>query len=162
VSAKVYVVTGQHATQAWTNAEGSSATNNLTTTSLTTTANGSLLFAVGTEWNALGAGGSGPTSSDLTYDSASYSGAVDAISGYKAVTTSGTAATANLDAAGASAAVWNYCLLEVVAAAGGAAGQPTTRRLSLCDHAGPGRAAGNMGIRIASHDETLRYGRRAA
>lgn len=112
VSCKLYVVTGQHASPIGNVVEGDSATNNLTTSAITTTV-GSLAFFAGNDWNTNGT----PGSSDLTPDAANYSGQVSVISGYKTAGTTST--TANLDAGGAGAAAWNYVGLEILAAAGG-------------------------------------------
>jgi hypothetical protein len=60
--------------------EGGSATNNLTTTSVTPGANG-LLVCVDCDFNALGVF---QASSDLTQDTATYAGAISVCSGYKA------------------------------------------------------------------------------
>lgn len=120
ISVKIYVVTGQHATPAGGVNEGSSTTNNLTTGAVTTTGNNSLVFIAGTEWNARGL----PTSSDLTADAADYPASLDVISGYKAVATSGTAATGNLDAGSTTAAAWNWVGLEILAAAAATTSAP--------------------------------------
>jgi hypothetical protein len=101
-SAKAYVLTGVDATTPFDTVgasnEGGSATNNLTTSSVTPGANG-LLIACDTDWNTLGAF---EASSDLTQDTATYPSAISVCSGYKAVT-SGVGATANLNAAGTGA-----------------------------------------------------------
>lgn len=113
VSCKVYVATGVDVggtavdTTGAAN-RGTSTTNNLTTDSVTPGATG-LVFANGTDWNVLGI----PTSSDLdgedspgTEDGATYA-SVSVVSGFKACT-SGVGVTANLDAAGAAAADWQW------------------------------------------------------
>lgn len=103
--------------------EGTSSTDNLTTTSVTPGADG-VLVAAGCEWNTKGA----CTSSDLKgVDSiagsnhAEYAGAIDVIDGWK-VCTSGVGVTGNLDAGGASPQ-WKWCQIIVRATAGGAAAQ---------------------------------------
>lgn len=116
LSAKVYVVTGQNASPIGTNGEGSSGTNNLSAAAYTSTVNNSRAFGAATDWNALGAGSTNPTSTDSGSPGATYSGQIDALSVYKAAdtATSGTAVTLNFDAAGASAPLWNWCALEIV------------------------------------------------
>lgn len=107
-SARCYVVTGADVNgtpvdSVTASNEGSDSANNLTTTSITAGMNG-LLFAVGTDYNALGA----PTSSDLTADPQNYAGAISMIDGYKFVA-GGASVNANLDASGSSAAIWKWC-----------------------------------------------------
>lgn len=118
MSAKVYVVTGADVdgtpvdTVGASN-EGGSNSNNLTTSSITPGANG-LLFAADADWNALG---TFQSSSNLTQNTAHYSGLVSVCDGYRTVT-SGVAATANLNAAGTSAAQHKWCQIVVREAAG--------------------------------------------
>lgn len=119
-SIKLYVVTGVDlggtpVDTVGANNEGGSATNNLTTTSITPGANG-LLVACDCDWSALGVF---QTSADLTQDTATFAD-ISVCSGYKAVT-SGVGATANLDAAGAGAAQHKWCQIVVREAAGGGA-----------------------------------------
>lgn len=95
-SAKLYVKTsvdvdGTPIDTVGANNEGGSTANPLTTTSVTPGATGQLT-AVTTEWQQLGL----LTSSDLTLDTADYTGAISVASGYKACT-SGVGVTANLD-----------------------------------------------------------------
>jgi hypothetical protein len=103
--------------------EGGSATNNLTTTSITPGANG-LLIACDTDWFTLGVF----TSSDLTIDTADYAGAISVCSGYKTCT-SGVGVTANLNAGGTATAQHKWTQI-VVREAGGAAtkAMPVFRR----------------------------------
>lgn len=121
VSIKAYVLTGGDATTPTDTVgaanEGGSSTNSMTTTSITPGADG-LLFVCGTDWQALGGGTTAPTSSDLTKDAATYTGAIDAISGYKA-TANGVGVTANLDAAGTGTPQWKWVQANVRQAAAG-------------------------------------------
>jgi hypothetical protein len=120
-SAKLYVFTGVDVDgtpvdTVGANNEGTTFTNDMTTSSLTPGATG-LLVAVDTEWNQLGA----ITSSDLTIDAATYASAIDVASGYK-VCTSGIGVTGNLNAGGTSSAVHKWCQIIVREAAGGGGG----------------------------------------
>ena len=109
VSCKVYVITGADtADVVGSISEGSSGTNNLTTTGFTAETLG-LIFGVGNDWNALGS----PTSSDLTYDSYHNGAFGSGTSGYKTITTTGGTTTTNLDAGGSGAANWNWVNLEI-------------------------------------------------
>ena len=113
--AKVYVLTGADTTTPLdTSNEGSSTTNNLTTTSITAAGNG-LFFAVGNDWNARGA----PTSADLTVDSYHNGSIGSATSGYKTVS-AGTV-NGNLDGSGGAACDWNW-ISFIIKEAGGAGG----------------------------------------
>lgn len=132
VSAKLYVVTGVDVggtpvdTVSAAN-EGGSATNNLTTTSVTPGANG-LLFVCDTEWNALG---NFEASSNLTEDKATYTG-ISVDSGYRTCS-SGVGVTANLNAFGAAAAQHKWCQVVVrEAAAGGATVRPRSLLTTGC------------------------------
>lgn len=116
-SVKLYVLTGVDVDgtpvdTVGANNEGGSGTNNLTTTSITPGADG-LLLCSDTDWNALGAF---QASSDLTQDTAHYTGEISVCSGYK-VTTSGVGVTGNLNAAGGSAAQHKWTQVTVRAAA---------------------------------------------
>lgn len=116
ISAKLYIVTGQNASNPiGTVGEGSSAVNNLSASAYTSTVNNSRAFGAATDWSALGAGTTAPTSSD-TGSGATYSGQIDALSVYKAANTasSGTAVTLNFDASGTGTPAWNWCALEIV------------------------------------------------
>lgn len=115
--AKAYVVDNPDPSPIGNVAENSSTTNNLTASGLTTTQANSYVFYVGEDWNALGS----PTSSDLTNDPAHIASTISGIFGYKSAVSAG-AVTANLDAAGAGAADWNWGALEVKTAAGGGGG----------------------------------------
>ena len=109
VSCKVYVITGADtADVAGSISEGSSGTNNLTTTGFTAETLG-LIFGVGNDWNALGS----PTSSDLTYDSYHNGAFGSGTSGYKTITTTGGTTTTNLDAGGSGTADWNWVNFEI-------------------------------------------------
>lgn len=114
VSAKVYVITGQHAAPIPTTGEGSSTTNNLTASIFTSAHANSLALVAATDWNANGT----PTSSDLTLDTFNHAGVLSGLSGYKSLGTAG-AETANLDAAGTAAAEWNWCAVEIREAVSG-------------------------------------------
>lgn len=113
ISAKCYVLTGVDVdgtpvdTVGASN-EGGSTTNSMTTTSITPGATG-LLIVSDCEWNQLGAF---QASSDLTQDTADYSGEISACSGYKTCA-SGVGVTANLNAAGTSAAQHKWCQIVV-------------------------------------------------
>lgn len=109
MSAVCYVVTGQNASPIGANGENNSTTNAITPSVLTSTGANSLLFVSAIDWNANGA----PTSSDLTANAANYSGLISVISGYKVLGAAG-AQTANLDAAGTSAAAWTWVALEIL------------------------------------------------
>lgn len=113
LSAKCYVVTGADISgtvidTVGANNEGGSGTNNLTTTSLTPGADG-ILFAGSCEWNALGAF---EASSNLTQDTANYSGEISVCDGYRTVS-NGVGATANLNAAGSGTAQHKWCQIIV-------------------------------------------------
>lgn len=104
--------------------EGGSGTNNLTTTSITPGATG-LLFCGDTDFNQLGVF----TSSDLTIDTADYSGEISVVSGYKACT-SGVGVTGNLNAGGTSTAQHKWCQIVVREAAGAATVRPRSLLLT--------------------------------
>lgn len=111
-SASCYVLTGVDVNgtpvdTVGVNNEGGSATNNLTTTSITAGATG-LLVCCDTDWNQLGLF----TSSDLTIDTADYSTAISVCSGYKAVS-SGASVNGNLNAGGTAAAQHKWCQVVV-------------------------------------------------
>lgn len=117
ISAKVYVVTGADiggtpVDTVGANNEGGSGTNNLTTTSITPGATG-LLMVSDCDWNQQGVF---DASSDLTEDSADYSGQISVDSGYKACT-SGVGVTANLNAGGAGTPQHKWCQIVVRQAA---------------------------------------------
>jgi hypothetical protein len=113
-SMKVYVVTGGDiGTPVGGSAEGSSTTNNLTTTGLTTVRDSSLGFVAGSEWNVLGT----PTSADTTFDGFTAPTWISGGSGYKALSTAGSSATFNLDAGGTAAAAWDWVSAEIKAGA---------------------------------------------
>lgn len=112
---KVWVITGHDLTTPnGAKLDNKTATtNNLTTTAYTSTAANTLGFVAGNEWQARGT----PTSSDLTSSDPFDAAGIDSgISGNKAVVSSGSSVTFNLDAAGTSVAAWNYCTLEIVPA----------------------------------------------
>lgn len=108
-SAKCYVLTGGDTTgtpfdSITANNEGTSGTNSFSTTSITPGATG-LLVVSDCEWNELGVF---DASSDLTQDTADYSGEISVDSGYK-VCTSGVGVTANLNAAGSGTPQHKWC-----------------------------------------------------
>jgi hypothetical protein len=112
ISTKVYVLTGAntvsplgHSTQ------GSSVTNNLTTTSFTSTVDNSLGFVAANEWSGLGT----PSSSDTTNDPFTITtpAADSGISGYKTISTANSTVTFNLDAFGTANAAWNWVSFEI-------------------------------------------------
>lgn len=115
-SFKVYVLTGVDVdgtpvdTVGASN-EGGSATNNLTTTSVTPGASG-LLVVCDTDWNAAG----NLASSDLTVDTTTFATEISVCSGYKTCT-AGVGVTGNLDAGGAGAVQHKWCQIVVRAAA---------------------------------------------
>lgn len=113
MSAKVYVVSGEHATTPiGANGEGSSTTNNLSPTLFTATGAGRAFYC-GTDWNQRGL----PVSTD-TEDGGDYTGAMSCISAYKASDHTSGAISGNLDAGGTSAADWNWVALEILADGG--------------------------------------------
>lgn len=112
---KVLVLTGAAPSPVGATGEGSSTTNSITPTVLTTTADGSLVIGCGVDWNALGA----PTSTDdATTAAYTVAGGISGIAPRKASATpaSGTAVTLNFDAFGAGGAAWNWCAVEILAA----------------------------------------------
>lgn len=112
LSAKVYIVTGQHASPIGGSWVSTSTTNNYTPTATTMTGAGRL-FGSACDWNALGL----PTSTD-TADAAHYTGAISVLSAHKSADhTSGSSQSINYDGFGTSAAEWNECRLEILAAA---------------------------------------------
>jgi hypothetical protein len=116
ISAKCYVVTGQHASPFGATGSNWDTTNNVTAAIFTSTAANSFAFVAATDWNQRGS----PVSSDLTEDSADYAGTISVTSGYKDCAATG-AQTANLDAGGTSAAAWTWAALEIKAAPAAAA-----------------------------------------
>lgn len=115
ISARCYVLTGADVSgtpvdTVGASNEGGSSTNDLTTSSVTPGADG-LLVVADCDWNQLGV----LTSSDLTIDSADYSGAISVASGYKACS-SGVAAHGDLNAGGTAAAQHKWCQIVVRAA----------------------------------------------
>lgn len=112
MSAKIYVVSGEHASPIGANGEGSSTTNNLSPTLFTATGSGRAFYC-GTDWNQSGL----PVSTD-TEDGGDYAGSISCLSAYKASDHSSGAISGNLDAGGTSAADWNWVALEILADAG--------------------------------------------
>lgn len=105
---KVYVITGQHATPVDTTGSGSSTTNNITPTVLTTGFDGCWVFGGGTEWNSNGV----PTSTDVGegFDDADLS----LICVRKSAATSPAGAvTLNFDSFGGSAAQWTWAAISI-------------------------------------------------
>lgn len=112
IACKLYVVTGVDITgtpvdTVGASNEGGSTANNTTTTNITPGANG-LLFVNNCDWTATG----GFTSSDLTIETATYSGQIAACSGYKTCT-SGVGVTGNLNALGSSPVQDKWCQVIV-------------------------------------------------
>lgn len=95
---------------------GTSTTNNLTTSTLTTTNANAYVYASGID----GASGSAPSSSDLTYTAYGLTNNGSALVGWKSATTAGNY-TANLDSAAAGSCNWGYVVLEVKVASSGTA-----------------------------------------
>jgi len=94
---------------------GTSTTNNLTTSTLTTTNANAYVYASGVDGGSVSA----PSSSDLTYTAYAL-GSGSALVGWKSATTAGNY-TANLDSASAGSAAWGYVVLEVKVASSGTA-----------------------------------------
>ena len=120
ISCKLYIITGADTTEpAGATGKNHSATNNLSPTLYTSTADNSRAFYCGEDWNQNGT----PTSTD-TEDGADYAGAISVLSAYKAAdtATAGTSVSGNLDAGGTGAAAWNWVAVEIKPAA--AAGLP--------------------------------------
>jgi len=86
---------------------GTSTTNNLTTSTLTTTNANAYVYASGVD----GGSYSAPSSSDLTYTAYALSSG-SALVGWKSATTAGNY-TANLDSAAVGSTSWGYVVLEV-------------------------------------------------
>lgn len=112
MSAKVYIVTGEHASPIGANGEGSSTTNNLSPTLFAATGAGRAFYC-GTDWSQRGA----PTSTD-TEDSGDYSGMISCMSAYKASDHTSGSISGNLDGGGTSACDWNWVALEILSAGG--------------------------------------------
>jgi hypothetical protein len=132
---KIWALTGADTTSpVGATGEGSSTTNAIVPTVLTTTANGSLVIGCGVEWNALGA----PTTTDDAAAAAyTVAGGISGIAPRKASVTalSGTGVTLSFDAFGTGAAAWNWCAVEILAAGTATASllptHPTRRRMPL-------------------------------
>lgn len=105
---KVYKATGA-SSNIGASGSGTSSTNNLTANVFTSTKASSYAVVHAYEGNDLGAS----TSSDLTIDRAEIAGAWEQLDGFKALAGAG-AQTANLDAAGAGTADWNWWAVEIV------------------------------------------------
>jgi len=116
VTAKPYIITGHNVgAPIGANSEGSSATNAITPAFATATGAGRWFYG-GVDWNALGA----PTSTD-TENAGHFAGLISFMSVFKAADhANGSSNNGSLDASGAGAADWNWCALEILAAAGGA------------------------------------------
>lgn len=111
VTVKVYVVTGHDtADPIGASGEGESDTNAITPTIYTSTVANSRGFGAATDWQQLGT----PSSTD-TGDTFDLAGDISGLSAYKAADTgaSSTAVSMNFDAAGTSAAEWNWIGVEV-------------------------------------------------
>lgn len=102
-----------HASPIGNVAEGSSTTNNITPTGPTTANPNADVFAVATDWNALGAA----TSSDLTETGFHIAGVISGLYGHKSVASAG-ATSINFDAAGTGAADWNWVAIAIETAGG--------------------------------------------
>jgi hypothetical protein len=107
--------------------QANSTTNDFTA-SYTNTANQSVGFGGGTEWNALGL----PTSTD-TEQAYHLASTVDGISLFKAAATSGTGVTVNgdYDAGGTGAALWSTIWCEIKAATVAAVSDVPDQRRAL-------------------------------
>lgn len=145
LSAKLYVTTGADVDgtpvdTVGANNEGGSATNDLTTASVTPGATG-LLFVADADWNELGVF----TSSDLTIDTADYAGAISVCSGYKACS-GGVGVTADLNAGGTAAAQHKWCSIVVRAAAGGGGAGRLHRQSALDGIGGAGQQECNPNL----------------
>ena len=105
---KVWVLTGADTNNPVDNTvgAGSSTTNNISPT-VTVNNSGSWVFGAGSEWNALGV----PASTDVadTWSDANMDG--EAVR--KSASSSPGSVAINFDAAGTSAAVWNYVLVAI-------------------------------------------------
>lgn len=110
-SAKVYIITGQHASPIGTTGEGSSTVNNLSPTLFTASGNGRAIYC-GMDWSASGL----PTSTD-TEDAATYTD-MSCLAAYKSTDHSSGAVSGNLDGFGSGACAWNWCAIEIFAADG--------------------------------------------
>jgi len=111
VTGKVYVVTGTSLavdTVAAAN-EGGSATNNLTTTSITPGGTG-LLIAADCDWTA--GGDANHEAGDLTQDTTFWAGLISVCDGHKACTEA-VGVTANLNSGGTAAAQHKWCQVVV-------------------------------------------------
>lgn len=111
ISAKIYIVTGQHASPIGTTFQGASTTNNYTPTLFTTTGAGRV-FTCAVDWNELGT----PSSTD-TADAGDQPGNISFLSAYRASDhTASQSISGSFDAAGTAAADWNAVGLEILAA----------------------------------------------
>lgn len=115
-SAKLYVLTGVDVDgtpvdSVTASNEGGSATNQITTTSITPGANG-LLVVASCDWTAGGGAAYEAPSDGSTQDTATYAGAMSAVDGYKTAT-SGVALGMDLNAGGAAAAQHKWCQILV-------------------------------------------------
>jgi hypothetical protein len=110
-SAKVYIVTGQHASPIGNNNEADWTTN---PQSLSLTAAGAgRLFGCGTDWSQTGV----PVSTDVE-DGADYSGAISVVSAYKSADHTSGSQSIQFDPGGTPSG--NVVILEILAAAGAA------------------------------------------
>lgn len=116
IALKVYVVTGQHATFLDITGTGSSTTNAITPTVLTTTVANCWVFGIGAEFQSLGV----PTSTDTGegYDDADMSHLCVRKS---AATATASAVTLNFDAFGTGTAAWAWAAIAIRPDTGGAA-----------------------------------------
>jgi hypothetical protein len=112
LSAKAYVVTGADTSSPIGNkAEGSSASNNLTTTAYTTSVANTRGFAVGTDFNSHG----GPTTDGTaTADSFDVVGTTEGISMYKNSDTATLGSSVTFNMVTSAPALWNWVSFEVL------------------------------------------------
>ena len=111
----VYVVPGANLSSPVGGVGGGFGTTNvLTTTGVTMSASGSLLFVAAIDYSAAGA----PTSSDLTVSghTGSIASAISYMTGWKQGASAGASSTANLDGAGTSSVNWTWVAAEIKAA----------------------------------------------
>lgn len=112
LSAKVYIVTGQHASPIG-NSNSADWASNPQTLSITASGNGRV-FGCGTDWNQTGT----PVSTD-TEDGADYSGAISVMSAYKAADHASGSGSQGIQFDPVGAPSGNVVVLEILAAGGG-------------------------------------------
>lgn len=110
ISAKAYVVTGQHSSPVGSTGTGSTTINDTSPVLFTPAGDNSLEFLAMCDWAVLGA----PASSDGTEDSQNYAGGISVMSAYKALGLAGAAATMNIDCGGTTdTARVNWAAIEI-------------------------------------------------